>query len=243
MSNFKPITWRDIWLKKGSTVQTNGKEKQELINLIKFDGFDTGGGSVNEETWLKLVDLVEKKIQLKKNFNIIEVGCGAGAFLYPFYQQGIYNIYGIDYSESLIKIAKEVMPKANLICAEAKSLPFEKNLFDVVVSNSVFNYFPNEIYAKDVLFEILRVLKSGGECLLLDLNDLAKKDYAEKKRRDELGVEEYEKRYKNLSQMYYDKDWFKNFALQNNLEFEIFDQKITEYGNSEWRFNFYFKNL
>lgn len=243
MNDFKPISWHDIWLRKGQNIFSPKDVGQKLADLIKIDGFDTGVGEMTEQAWFDLVGIVKKKTNLGKGDKIIEIGCGAGAFLYPFYFQKIYQITGIDYSKSLIKIAKKVMPKANLICTEAKKLPFTQNFFDLVISNSVFNYFPDYKYAADTLMEILRVLKNEGECLLLDLNDLSKKDYAENKRREKLGKEEYEKRYKDLVQMYYDKNWFKDFALRNNLEFEIFDQRIVGYGNSEWRFNFYFKKL
>jgi SAM-dependent methyltransferase len=133
------------------------------------------------------------------------------------------------------------MPKAHFICAEANSLSFNKDCFDIAISNSVFHYFPDYKYDNEVLLEIVRVLRPGGEGLILDINDLSKREYAENKRREDLGVEEYEKRYKDLPQMYYDKEWFEEFALKNNLEFEIFDQNIVGYDNSEWRFNFYFK--
>ena len=241
MNDKKITTWYDIWLKKGSATKVDKKDTRKLLDLIKFDGFDSGGGVMTESFWLALIESVCKKINFKNGSNLIEIGCGAGAFLYPFYNRGTLNITGVDYSESLLKIAREAMPKAHFICAEANSLSFNKDSFDIAISNSVFHYFPDYKYAKEVLSEIVRVLRSGGEGLILDINDLSKKEYAENKRREELGVEEYEMRYKDLPQMYYDKKLFEEFASENKLEFEIFDQNIDGYTNSQWRFNFYFK--
>lgn len=241
MNNKKVTTWHDIWVKRGNAVNVDKKETQQLLDLIKLDGFDSGGGVMTENFWLDLIDLTCKKIHFKDCSNLIEIGCGAGAFLYPFYSRGGLNIIGVDYSEPLLKIAREAMPKAHFICAEANSLSFNKDCFDIAISNSIFHYFPDYKYANEVLLEIVRVLRPGGEGLILDINDLSKREYAENKRRENLGVEEYEKRYKDLPQMYYNKEWFEEFALKNNLEFEIFDQNIVGYDNSEWRFNFYFK--
>lgn len=241
MIQIKSPTWHEIWLKKGRAVTIDKNKNQQLIDLIKLDGFDTGGGAMTEQAWLELVGLVHQKINLKKNDNIIEIGCGAGAFLYPFYCEELYNITGIDYSDSLIEIAKKVMPKANLVCAEAKHLPFENTYFDMAISNSVFNYFPDYQYSEQVLMEILRVLKSGGSGALLDLNDLAKKEYAENARRQEMGVEKYNELYKDLHQLYYDKKWLSNLLKKLGVKFQIFDQDIKGYKNSLWRFNIIFE--
>ncbi|OGH84945.1 MAG: hypothetical protein A2493_01860 [Candidatus Magasanikbacteria bacterium RIFOXYC12_FULL_33_11] len=234
------MTWYEIWQKKGSNQNSS---KKELVDLIALDGFDTGHGSMDEQKWNMMINLIKQKIYFKNDDNIVEIGCGAGAFLFPFYEENKYKIIGIDYSVGLLDIAKKIMPKANFVCAQANKLPLERESCNITLCNSVFHYFSDLDYAKQTLLEILRVLKKGGECLILDINDLSKKDYAEKKRRDELGNEEYEKRYKDLSQIYYDKSWFENFAIENNLEFEIFDQDIPGYVNAQWRFNFYFKKL
>jgi len=41
--------------------------------------------------------------------------------------------------------------------------------------------------------------------------------------------------------MYFEKGWFEEFAREHSLNFEIFDQGIPDYVNSQWRFNFFFE--
>jgi len=229
--------WQGIWADKGKKLKKN----IELIDLIRYDGFDTGVGNMTERSWRQLINLARKKLNIKKGNILLEIGCGSGAFIYPLYKKNKIKIVGIDYSHSLLKIAKKVMPKVTLKYGEANKLPFSNDYFDKVISNSVFNYFPNYQYTKKALLEILRVLKSGGQCLILDINDFSKQKYAEDTRRCNLGEKRYNELYKNLQQLYFKKEWFKSFAESHNLRFKIFDQNIKNYKNSEWRFNFYFK--
>lgn len=232
------VNWNDIWIKKGNI---NLKDDLSLLDLIKADGFDLGGGVMTETKWLDMIEKVKKKTQLLSGNKILEVGCGSGAFLYPLYLEKKYNIFGVDYSTTLLELAKKVMPNASFFNTEASSLPFGDKYFDIIISNSVFNYFSDYNYAESVLKEILRVLKDGGRCQLLDLNDISKKEFAEKIRKKELGEEKYNELYKDLKQLYYDKNWFINFFEKNNIEFEISDQDIDGYKNSEWRFNVFFR--
>ena len=50
------------------------------------------------------------EIKTKKNSEILEYGCGAGAFLSFFYDKK-YILNGIDFSESLIRKGKKYFPK------------------------------------------------------------------------------------------------------------------------------------
>lgn len=82
--------------------------------------------------------------------SIFEVGCGAGPNLYLYQQDGLH-VGGIDYSHSLIDIAKTVLKDlVELICDEAIHLP-DTITYDAVLSNSVFSYFDSYEYAETVL--------------------------------------------------------------------------------------------
>jgi len=237
----KNINWQNIWTKKGQL--KNKRERITLPKLLKLNGFNTENGTIKTADWLKYVELISKKIHLHKSKSLLEIGCGAGALLYPIYKKDIIKLSGIDYSKPLLKIAKNIMPKANFKYAEAKKIPFLDNSFDSIVSNSVFIYFPNYKYAEHVLLEILRIMKPKGECLILDINDTSKKYLAEKTRMNKIGKEKYKKMYKDLPQMYFEKEWFEEFAKKHNLYCEITNQDINNYTNSKWRFNVYLKKV
>jgi SAM-dependent methyltransferase len=113
--------------------------------------------------------------------------------------------------------------------------------FDIILSNGVFHYFPNLDYAENTLKEILKVLKPGGKGVILDLNDIEKKEAYETYRRGKLELGEYERLYKDLKHLFFHKSWFEKFTNKYNLKYRIKDQSIPGYENSKFRFNFYFE--
>ena len=59
--------------------------------------------------------------------SVLELGCGSGAFLFPLNELVKASYFGLDYSPSLINIAKIALPKAHLVATEAKSSVFDAN--------------------------------------------------------------------------------------------------------------------
>jgi len=229
--------WREVWTSKGTR---HNLERLTLLDLLAIDGFDTGGGKMTESMWFKLNQWACRKLNLRKGQTLLEVGCGAGAFLFPFARKGV-AVSGIDYSPTMVEIARLVLPGATVRQAEANCLPFGECIFDKIVSMGVFLYFPSWRYTERVLEEMLRVLKPGGKCLIMDINDRAKRAEAEDKRKRLIGLRLYRKMYQGLGHMYYERRWFVRFAERRGLSYELFDQNITDYGNSDWRFNFCFQ--
>jgi SAM-dependent methyltransferase len=238
MKKFNKISWKTIWKNKG--LGRNNKDIYTLQDLIALDGFDSKMGFINENNWCNYTSHVNIRLKLISGNKILEVGCGSGAFLLPFSNNGM-SVYGIDYSEELIYIARSVIPAGKFIISEANSIPFEDLYFDSVISNAVFFYFPDYDYANQSLLEILRVLKSGGTAAILDVSDLNSKYIAEELRAKEIGEENYKKLYiePGLSHLYFDRTWFENFGFLNGVDVFIEDQCIDGYLNSSYRFNVY----
>jgi ubiquinone/menaquinone biosynthesis C-methylase UbiE len=231
----KKSPWQEIWEKKGETAQ----QTFELQDLLAIDGYDTAVSNVSTENWLRYVGRIKKRVRISKNHNVCEVGCGAGAFIFPLYKEGI-NIWGIDYSDSLIRICKRIMPSGIFEVAEARAIPFSSAMFDVVISSGVFNYFEDLGYAERTIEEIKRILKPNAYAAILDINDADKKDKYESIRREKLGNEKYDRLYKNHIHLFYDKTWFEKVADRYNLLCEIEDQDMAGYENSRFRFNAFF---
>ena len=229
--------WRDIWIKKG--VVEEGKQIL-LLDAIALDGFDTGGGKMTEQMWMELHSLANAKLSVQPSDHLLEVGCGVGAFLHPFAQKGV-RISGIDYSPPMIEVARRFLPQGAFEQGEANHLPWHDATFDKVASMGVFLYFRDWAYAEQVLDEMLLVVKPGGRCFVIDINDRAKMTLAEEIRRRNIGAEKYDELYADLRQMYYERDWFREFASKRGLPHEISDQAIANYDSALWRFNFYFE--
>lgn len=70
-------------------------------------------------------------LALQPNKNFLDVACGLGRMLEISSTYGVHN-FGIDLSEVAIEKAKNKLPKATLLEANAENLPFEDHLFDYV---------------------------------------------------------------------------------------------------------------
>jgi ubiquinone/menaquinone biosynthesis C-methylase UbiE len=228
--------WKFIWEKKGFNIQ----DITGLEDLIAIDGFNLGTGKFPMGSWSSFVNKVRSRLNIIPGDKVLEIGCGSGAFLYPLLDSGI-EIYGIDYADNMIKVCQKVMGSGIFEVAQADSIPFANNLFDVIISHSVFIYFPSLEYAEKVIKEISRTLKTKGSVGILDVNDLDKKNDFIAYRKKKLGEEEYMRLYKNLNQQFYSKEWFEDMAEKYGFGCETEAQSISNYGNSEFRFNVFMK--
>ncbi|MBR1390964.1 MAG: class I SAM-dependent methyltransferase [Lachnospiraceae bacterium] len=230
--------WKEVWEKRtGNLDQISRENTQEFFEELKrIDGFDITG-KVESEAWAnqhkEILHRLSKKHEIR---SVFDVGCGCGANLYLFFQEGL-QIGGLDYSKTLIDIAKEVFGHVDvleLILGEAREISTEIK-YDSTIANSVFSYFSGEEYAKDVLERM--VDKARYSVGLLDLHDIRKKDrFLEYRRRT---IENYDERYKNLPKFFYRKEFFIDFAKEKNLEIDFFDTNVNGYWNNEFVFDVY----
>jgi len=228
--------WKKVWDNRDITIDDN---KSLLNQLIAANGFDTGVGDYSLKDWNNLTRYVSKRLKLDKNSNLFEIGCGSGAFLYSLNIISGCKIYGIDYSQSLIKIANKYLKGAfkNLEASDDWALSTE---MDYIVSHSVFNYFPNNAYLIKTLNNAYKNLKIGGKIIALDLNDVEKQvSYHHERKKLYVDSEQYEEKYKNHQHLFFAKDQIivmLEKAGFSNIQF--FDNPCKNYKNSQFRFNF-----
>lgn len=227
--------WRKIWSKKELV-------KDEIIsleNLIKADGFDTGVGSYTPDSWKKMVADFCDRVEIKDTYNLVEIGCGSGAFIFAANDICKASWYGVDYSESLVKIAKKAVPNGRFAADEAINLNFIGTSFDVVFSHSVFQYFPNEDYAENVLRTWCSKLRKNGYLVLLDVNDCdVEQIYHSERAKAYSSPEEYEKDYLGLKHLFFDKGRLSIFLSSIGMsDIKFFPHKASDYSNSKFRFN------
>jgi len=99
---------------------------------------------------------------LVKEKNILDAGCGAGAFTARIAERA-QSCVGIDISTTMISIARENHPNVKFQVASLADLPFDDQTFDLVYSSLVLHYFQD---LKTPLKEIYRVLKPQGSFVL-----------------------------------------------------------------------------
>lgn len=122
-------------------------EAAKLAKKFDYDYWDGDrkvgyGGYKYDGRWRAVADGLAQQYNLKPGDRILDVGCGKGFLLYDLTQAvpGI-EVKGIDISEYGIAHAKEEV-RPFLQVANANSLPFEDNSFDLVISiNTLHNLY------------------------------------------------------------------------------------------------------
>jgi len=98
---------------------------------------------------------------------VLEVGVGTGKNL-PYYPEGV-DVTGLDIADKMLRHARLCADKlglpVHLMEGDVQSLPFPENSFDTAVATFVFCSVPVPVLG---LKELGRVVKSGGEILLLE---------------------------------------------------------------------------
>jgi ubiquinone/menaquinone biosynthesis C-methylase UbiE len=205
--------WREHWNK-------SAKESED-IRLI------SGWGNRTFQEILFVITDVEKKLALKSEDRLLDVGCGAGLFEIA-YTHWLKEIYGVDYSEEMVEVAKKNTEKYDNIIieqADIRNLPFEDEFFDKVLVNSVIQYLNNLNEIEKAFEELRRVTKAGGQILVsMNLDANKKEDYFAGY--DRLGLSEEEiKRKINASNkaLWFDRDELRNVGKKIGFKAKVLD--------------------
>ena len=156
--------WEREWSK-------SAREKKD-IRLI------SGWGNRTFQEMLFAITDVEKKLALKSEDRLLDVGCGTGLFeiVFTFW---LKEIYAVDYSEEIVEVAKKNTEKYdNVIIEKAniQNLPFKDEFFDKILVNSVIQYLNDLDEVEKSFDELKRVTKKQGRILVSLIPDANKKD-------------------------------------------------------------------
>lgn len=226
--------WRETWAKRVASVDERGV----LSALIHANGFDQGCGAYTPDQWISMAEAWSQSLSIQKGGSILEVGCGAGAFLYALQLTSEIQAFGYDYSPSLIQSAQKYLV-GEFFASEAIVNPFSGQLFDAVISHSVFHYFPTVDYARAVVKEMAKSLRAGGKIALLDLNDATfENDYQSERMKGFRSVEEYEEKYRHHKHLFLRKEEVADWLDQDGItDVQFLPHPVEQYGNARFRFN------
>jgi ubiquinone/menaquinone biosynthesis C-methylase UbiE len=108
---------------------------------------------------------------------VLEVAPGPGYFCMELAKLGSYEITGLDLSKSFVKMATEKATaeglKVKFVRGSASKMPLMRNSYDFLLCRAAFKNFADPVGA---LQEMCRVLKPGGQGLLIDLKGNASPD-------------------------------------------------------------------
>ena len=126
------------------------------------------------------------------------------------------------------------MVKADLQLQDVRE-PSKDKIYDLVLAHSVFHYFESLDFARTICCKMLK--KSSRKVAILDVpNRLLQKDSEHDRSIAQAGYE-VSKSQNEISHLYYEKQWFEQFAKEENIDIKIIDQAVDGYINSKYRFN------
>ncbi len=101
-----------------------------------------------------------------KNKKILDVGAGTGRLAVELARLGA-EATALDVSGEMLKILNEKNNKIITVIGDAEALPFEKEIFDIVMSTFVIVHLKDPTRFFD---EAYRVLKNGGMLAVTNIN-------------------------------------------------------------------------
>jgi ubiquinone/menaquinone biosynthesis C-methylase UbiE len=108
--------------------------------------------------------------QIPSKSSVLEVAPGPGYFAIELAKLGNYRITGLDISETFVEIARanaaQAYVQVDFRRGNASAMPFREAKFDFLLCRAAFKNFSDPQGALD---EMYRVLKPGGQALIIDL--------------------------------------------------------------------------
>lgn len=102
--------------------------------------------------------------RLPKNAIVLDAGCGSGYPVARFLDQ-YFHLTGIDFSLNQLQLAKQQVPRVELVCADIANMPFREDTFDAVCSYYAIIHIPRNEHER-ALVGFLNTLRPGGLALL-----------------------------------------------------------------------------
>lgn len=156
--------------------------------MLNSKGFDEWAGEYDKsiskyskgypfEGYYDVLGFIHNSINEVKGKNILDLGVGTGLLSYELYKKGA-NIYGIDFSEKMIGLAKNKMSDAKFYHYNLKNgLPdgLNNHKFDYIISSYVIHHLDNkekELFIK----KLKKYLMSNGKIIIGDIAFKTEKD-------------------------------------------------------------------
>jgi ubiquinone/menaquinone biosynthesis C-methylase UbiE len=109
--------------------------------------------------------------RLKPESRVLEIAPGPGYLAVALARLGPYKVSGLDISRAFVRIATENAANAGVAVdfqhGDAANIPFAGDTFDFIVCRAAFKNFGDP---QGALREMRRVLKPGGEALIIDMS-------------------------------------------------------------------------
>lgn len=135
-------------------------DKKQPSQKEVWDAIALGWSEFRQTPSPAVVDFVKDK-----KGKILDLGCGSGR---NFIKIKKGKIYGVDFSEKMIELAKKDAKKKKIdveLAVMDKKIPYKDEFFDYAICVAVLHCL-NKKEQKIMIDELYRVLKKGGKALI-----------------------------------------------------------------------------
>lgn len=149
-------------------------------NLVQASGWiNSYSGAVFQNAEIKeMVDNISFKVEpfLNQNAVVLEIGCGTGMIISELAPK-VKKYIGTDISNETLKICKDNVANkgiSNVLLQNLSALEIgllKDTKFDLIIVNSVIQYFPSHQYLRDFLSTASELLSDNGVIFLGDIRD------------------------------------------------------------------------
>jgi SAM-dependent methyltransferase len=88
--------------------------------------------------------LADYPLGVAASSSLLDVGCGDGSKLLPFYRAG-WRVAGIEVSPSLAAVARQAMPDGEFLCGDVATSTFSAGAFEYVRLDNVLEHMPDPL--------------------------------------------------------------------------------------------------
>ncbi len=151
-------------------------EEDPTLKLIRWTE-----GVVDAETEMReWVGHTLDRIRPLRPERVLEIGCGTGLLLFQIAPQCVkyvgtdYSKVAIEYLQKRIEQLSLNLPQVELLHRKADDFDdFQEASFDLIIINSVVQYFPNMDYLARVIEGAAKLLQPGGHLFIGDVQNFA----------------------------------------------------------------------
>ena len=111
---------------------------------------------------------ITSKILMKRNVkNLIDIGCGNGAFLEMFHKAapGV-KLSGLDLSREMVARSRQRLPEVDIVEGDAENMPFTDKTFEAVSCHMSVHHHP---HPEKSIAEMYRILENNGTVVINEL--------------------------------------------------------------------------
>jgi len=168
--------WQSVF---NDTYRQTPSDRDGIFNIVGWNSSYTDL-PLSETEMREWLDLTIERILALQPQRVLEIGCGTGLLLFRIaphcaqYWGADFSQIALDSIEQQLRSGEHNLPQVKLLQKEAQDFEgIEPESFDLVIINSVVQYFPCADYLLRVLSQAAKVVRKGGSIFIGDVRNLA----------------------------------------------------------------------